>query len=113
MNEDYGGDEWAGLARQSRRRENVGKGFTSAVLAALTTTWGDAESGGQHNRPIEKTPCALEFNRALSTGAELEVTSGVQFKELKPFRVGVGETEDAETAGMGFKGMGVRYSQRR
>ena len=47
--------------------ENVGKGFTSAVLAALTTTWGDAESGGQHNRPIEKTPCALEFNRALST----------------------------------------------
>ena len=87
--------------------ENVGKGFTSAVLAALTTTWGDAESGGQHNRPIEKTPCALEFNRALSTGAELEVTSDVQFKGVKPFCVEAWvKPSDAETARNGFQGYG-------
>ena len=87
--------------------ENVGKGFTSAVLAALTTTWGDAESGGQHNRPIEKTPCALEFNRALSTGAELEVTSDVQFKGVKPFCVEAWvKPSDAETTRNGFQGYG-------
>jgi len=87
--------------------ENVGKGFTSAVLAALTTTWGDAENGGQHNRPIEKTPCALEFNRALSTGAELEVTSDVQFKGVKPFCVEAWvKPSDAETTRNGFQGYG-------
>ena len=87
--------------------ENVGKGFTSAVLAALTATWGDAESGGQHNRPIEKTPCALEFNRGLSTGAELEVTSDVQFKGVKPFCVEAWvKPSDAETTRNGFQGYG-------
>ena len=109
LNEDgaVDADELERFADRVGGVENVGKGFTSAVLAALTTTWGDAESGGQHNRPIEKTPCALEFNRALSTGAELEVTSDVQFKGVKPFCVEAWvKPSDAETARNGFQGYG-------
>ena len=62
--------EFESFANRVGGVENVAKGFTSAVLAALEKTWGESEGGG-HNRPLEKTPCAPEFNRALQTGAEL------------------------------------------
>jgi hypothetical protein len=98
--------EFESFANRVGGVENVAKGFTSAVLAALEKTWGESEGGG-HNKPIEKTPCAIEFNRALQTGAELEVTSDVQFKGVKPFCVEAWvKPSDAETTRNGFHGYG-------